>query len=165
MSIIYTRGDVWVTNASVIAHGVNCVGVMGGGVARQVRDRYPRLYQKYRQLCAKNILQPGDVWLWSEPGLPWIANLATQADLQGAQLSWIDESLRRLRLLAESDVTRYRHIAMPQIGAGLGRLEWEDVVPFIERWFADSPTIQVEVVEWAPLPPVETGDSATAKGQ
>lgn len=151
MSVTYTKGDIWNSGAPAIAHGVNCVGVMGGGVALQVRSRYPDLYDKYRSLCAEGFLLPGDVFIWSplKQGLPLVINLATQLDLNGASLQWVNDSLRQLRLLCEGQPNQYQHIAMPQIGAGIGGLVWEDVAKLIELWFATSDT-HIEVFEYVP---------------
>lgn len=45
------KGDLFSTNADVICHQVNCQGVMGSGVAKQVKEKYPEAYENYKNIC------------------------------------------------------------------------------------------------------------------
>lgn len=52
-NIRIVNGDIFQSDADVIVHQVNCQGVMGSGVARQVREKYPYVFQKYQELCSR----------------------------------------------------------------------------------------------------------------
>jgi O-acetyl-ADP-ribose deacetylase (regulator of RNase III) len=82
MPIQFVAGDLFANRfgARALAHGCNCQGSMGAGIATGFRDRYPEMYTEYRRLCKAQPRQfnPGDAWLWKAEGQPWVFNLATQ---------------------------------------------------------------------------------------
>ena len=82
MPIEYVSGDLFVNRygAKALAHGCNCQGSMGAGVATGFRDRYPDMYAEYRRKCKAEPRQfnLGDAWLWKANDRPWVFNLGTQ---------------------------------------------------------------------------------------
>lgn len=60
MTIRHGRGDLLRATAQCIVHQVNCMGVMGSGVAKQIRDRWPEVYESYKKLCDLKAIQVGD---------------------------------------------------------------------------------------------------------
>jgi len=82
MPIEFVKGDLFANRfgAKALAHGCNCQGSMGAGIATGFRDRYPDMFQEYRRRCKA---QPrefnlGDAMLWKEEDKPWVFNLGTQ---------------------------------------------------------------------------------------
>lgn len=141
--ITFMGGDIFAPAAPVqaIAHGCNCRGVMGAGVALQMRSRYPQMYDFYRRKC-KSIdpYRPGDVLLWKTPansGLPWVFNLMTQLDygVHKATLPAVEICLAKMHSIA--DRVGVTSIAMPRIGAGLGGLPWQKVRSCVQKEFKD----------------------------
>lgn len=111
-------------NGVALAHGCNCRGVMGAGIALQFKARYPEMFEQYKLKCQHKTFSPGDAFVWKVENR-YILNLATQ-DHPGpyARLEWIDHSLRSaIKTFGESVPI----IAMPKIGCGIGGLNWEDV--------------------------------------
>lgn len=136
MTIHITTGDLFANehNAQAFAHGVNCVGVMGAGIAKEFRWRYLIMYREYLALCMKREcgLMPGEVFVWRsispKPQQPvdTVFNLCTQ-DGTGprARYDWLEESLDQM-LVKATDIG-VTSIAMPAIGCGIGGLEWKRV--------------------------------------
>lgn len=142
--ILYTSGDLFVNRheAQAFAHGCNCQGVMGAGIALEIRKRYPEVYHEYRLMCRSipRKFNPGDVFLWVGKTRPSVFNLATQdnygTDGKVYALDWaIEKSLKTMREMA--DQHHIESIAMPRIGSGLGGLPWSIVKDIIEKVFED----------------------------
>lgn len=143
------EGDIFsIEGVTNYAHGCNCAGSMGRGIAAQFRKKFPRMYENYRCMCLDGTFQPGDVYDYNY-GNGHVYNLATQQHYcipsQLAKLEYIDTSMEKMMLLAEkSDI---QSIALPKIGAGLGGLKWEEVREIIDKVAATHPTIDLYVVE------------------
>jgi O-acetyl-ADP-ribose deacetylase (regulator of RNase III) len=136
MPIHYLRGDLFLSRAQTLAHGVNCRGRMGAGIAVEFRRRAPEMFQEYRRRCHHQLLRPGDLFLWTST-TPWILNMATQAASGGAVEGYLEQCLRRLA--AEYDDLGITSLAMPRIAAGLGGLPWETVRYWLQQLLGDLP--------------------------
>ena len=134
--MIQKKGDLFTTTAKGICHGVNIDGVMGAGIAKQFRERFPDMYQGYRQLCLEGRLKPGEVFSYFDPatGLT-IFNIASQ-DHPGAnaRLDWIRQGLETVAVNTDLNI-----VAMPLIGCGIGGLaydgEYLDTLSGVEEFF------------------------------
>lgn len=132
MPIHYVEGDIWVNrfNCDAIAHGVNLQGVMNAGVALTAKRLYPNMFKDYRARCLDHSYGAGWAYLYppETKGHPYLINLTTQLNTRGAQMSLVIASFNQLRLLVNASDSgigpRIRSIALPQIGAGLGGLDW-----------------------------------------
>jgi O-acetyl-ADP-ribose deacetylase (regulator of RNase III) len=154
MPIEWVSGNLFANAYKVqaFAHGCNCQGSMGAGIAKGFRERYPKMYEEYRSRCKAKPRQfnLGDAWLWKDEQRPWVFNLGTQEKYWHARASYeaIEESLTQMRALAEAEGVE--SIAMPRIGVGYGGLSWKKVRPIIERVFGDWPFTLVVYEEYAP---------------
>lgn len=140
------RGDIFnIVGVNNYAHGCNCAGVMGKGIALQFKNKYPKMYSEYRVMCKTGLFNPGDVFDYNYGG-GHIYNLGAQVSWKTkAQLGYIENSVERMLELAASDnVTK---IALPAIGAGLGGLNWNDVKEILNRVSVNYPNIELYVVE------------------
>lgn len=140
------RGDIFaIPGVTSYAHGCNCVGAMGKGIAVQFRNKFPAMYEKYRRLCADGLFRVGDVFDY-DYGDGHVYNLGTQASWRTqAKPEYIRASVEKMLALAQADgVDR---IALPAIGAGLGGLKWEDVKTVLEVAAAQCPDVDLYVVE------------------
>lgn len=141
MPIHYVSGDLFANAHGVqaLAHGVNCRGSMGAGIAVGFRERYPAMFAEYRRRCTATPreLNPGDVMLWQVEGAPWVFNLATQEDYWRSRATYpaVEQALAEMRTLAEAK--GIASVAMPRIGAGYGGLAWRKVRAIVERLYAD----------------------------
>lgn len=141
MPIKFVAGDLFANThaAQAFAHGCNCQGSMGAGIAVGFRERYPEMYEQYRKRCKAKPREfnLGDVWLWKAEEQPWVFNLGTQEGVWHARASYeaIETALSRMQELADAEgVTS---IAIPRIGVGYGGLSWKKVRVIVERVFAN----------------------------
>ena len=68
-------GNIFNSKAQTIVNTVNCVGVMGKGIALVFKLRYPKLFEKYQELCRQRLIEVGKLWLYrEEPDAPWVLN-------------------------------------------------------------------------------------------
>lgn len=136
--ITHVVGDLFeVPDLDAVAHGVNCAGVMGAGIALEFRRRWPAMFDAYKAECRAGNLRLGDVFSWPVDGR-WIYNLATQLRPgPGASIWAIESALRNMLFRAQN--VGVRRVGMPRIGCGLGGLAWRDVRCVIEAVAAASP--------------------------
>ena len=135
MVITEVRAELLDAGLAALAHGSNCSGTMGAGVARDIRRRWPSLYRLYRNACRAGSFLPGDVLVW--PGPPVVYSLAVQLRPgPTASLAAIEVAVARMLALAEAEgVTE---IGMPRIGCGPGGLRWGEVGPVLDDLAAAS---------------------------
>ena len=139
MAIEYISGDLFVNRyqAQALAHGCNCQGSMGAGIAKGFRERYPEMYEEYRRRCKAEPREfsLGDSFLWKETGKPWVFNLGTQERFWHARASYeaIETALKKMR--QQADEESIHAVAVPRIGVGYGGLSWKKVKMIIERVF------------------------------
>lgn len=144
--IIYRQGDLLASGLPALAHGCNCRGVMGAGIAAQFRAKFPGMYAEYRQLCKAGQLHPGATMRWQEPGVT-IWNLMTQLDPgRGASTDAIRIALDHM--VTQAQGLGITEIGLPWIGCGIGGLTRDDVRPILAR-HADSP-VTLAVYEYVP---------------
>jgi O-acetyl-ADP-ribose deacetylase (regulator of RNase III) len=144
-NLILRTGDMFTSDAPALAHGVNIAGVMGAGVAKFVKQKFPDAFLEYRTACWTGQLRPGGVHIFDE-GFPVIYNVASQ-DLPGphAKLTWLDTGIRAA--LTHADLNELSVIALPRIGCGIGGLDWADVEPVLRAAARDHYT-DLEVWEY-----------------
>lgn len=127
------------------AHGCNCAGAMGKGIALQFKMKYPHMYLKYKKLCKDELFSLGDIFPY-DYGDGVIFNLGTQATWRTkADIKAIEEALIKMLLYAHRNAIN--KIALPKIGAGLGGLNWNDVKHTIEKVSKSYCNIDLFVVE------------------
>lgn len=139
MGLKYIQGDLFQTPNDIIGHGCNCQGVMGSGVAKIVRDQYPKAYNEYREHFEDQGLNPGDAHFSLQPNGKWIANLMTQdrflpRGIDHADYEGIRTAMGQLKDFAKS---KGLSIAIPKIGAGLAGGDWTRIEKILEEVFSD----------------------------
>jgi O-acetyl-ADP-ribose deacetylase (regulator of RNase III) len=138
-------GDLLAADVDALVNTVNCVGVMGKGLALQFKRQYPDNYHQYRTACARNEVRLGQMFvveLDSMTGPKYIINFPTKDHWKAkSNLSDIESGLHDLvRVIAERGITS---IAVPPLGAGNGGLAWSDVEPLIVNALDDLPGVRV----------------------
>lgn len=148
--IEYKTGDILAENAEALVNTVNCVGVMGRGVALQFKNVWPDNFRSYVAACSRNEVQPGRMFVFdtgrrNDPR--YIINFPTKRHWRGkSRIEDIEAGLEAL--VAEIRNRGIHSIAIPPLGAGLGGLDWRDVRPRIER--ALGPLEDVKVIVFEP---------------
>ena len=134
--IVYCTGDIFLTKSQGIAHGCNCMGIMGAGVAYTIKNIYSNVYRTYRNRCLGNMFKPGDVYI-DRTYDKWIINMATQNKFHDANMKWINKCFEWI--IKNKDVEKLNSFAIPRIGCGLGGLTWDIVKKeSVEKYFRDS---------------------------
>ena len=147
--ITYKSGDLFSEDAEALVNPVNCVGVMGRGVALQFKRAWPENFDAYAAACRRREVQPGRMFVFerSAPAGPrYIVNFPTKRHWRDKSIiEDIDAGLSAL--VVEVRRRGIRSIAIPALGAGLGGLDWADVRPRIERAMRELPEVSVVVFE------------------
>lgn len=148
--IIITTGDLVKTDAEALVNTVNCVGVMGKGIALQFKQAFPANYEAYRRACETYQVRPGSMFVFATNSLvnpKYIINFPTKRHWKGkARLEDIRIGLEALA--KEIERLDIQSVAVPPLGCGHGGLEWVKVRPMIEN--ALSELEGVEVTLFAP---------------
>ena len=145
--ITIAQGDLLKAPAKALVNAVNCVGIMGNGIAAQFKRAYPENYQLYREQCLAGKVVPGKVYIYLCPGC--VINFPTKRH-------WRDESRIEdieVGLISLVDLVRalsITSIAIPALGCGEGGLKWNDVRPLIESAFDPLPGVNVLLFEPRP---------------
>jgi O-acetyl-ADP-ribose deacetylase (regulator of RNase III) len=150
--IEYKTGDILSEDAEALVNTVNCVGIMGRGIALQFKSAFPKNFRVYEQACKRNEVQPGHMLVVENDKLTnprFIINFPTKRHWRGK--SRIEDIESGLKALVREITNRHIHsIAIPPLGSGLGGLDWLDVRPRIERAVRDLQDIRVILYEPAP---------------
>jgi uracil-DNA glycosylase family 4 len=130
-------GDYWSIEANIRVNPVNCVGVMGAGLAGEFKRRYPVMFAAYKEACAENDLRPGKLHIYIDPdGGPTIVNFPTKRHWQNkSRMEDIDAGLIALREYLRFHVGSV--VVIPAIGCGLGGLVWAVVFELIKTKLDD----------------------------
>lgn len=132
--IEYKRGDILQDGAEALVNTVNCVGVMGRGIALQFKNAFPENFEAYATACKNEEVQPGRMFVFETKKLTnprYIINFPTKRHWRGK--SRIEDIEAGLKALVETiRQYRIRSIAIPPLGSGLGGLDWSEVKPRIE---------------------------------
>ncbi len=150
-----TRGDILEADVEALVNTVNCVGVMGRGIALQFRKAFPGNFRAYKGACERKEVQPGKVLLYDLNRLEnprYVINVVTKRHWRSkSRLEDIEAGL--VALVREVRMRRIRSIAVPPLGCGLGGLPWGEVRPRIERALEALPEVRVLLFEPAGAPP------------
>ena len=122
--LTYLKGNLLDTEAQALVNPVNCVGVMGAGLAKQFRLRYPKNFIEYQNYCQNGSLKPGGLFIYKEDGKV-IINFATKNHWKNnSEYEYIENGLLNLaKELKENPIS----VAIPKLGCGLGGLDWQCV--------------------------------------
>jgi O-acetyl-ADP-ribose deacetylase (regulator of RNase III) len=132
------EGDILLTRAQAIAHGVAPLDPMNQGLAKALHEKYPAMHKDFHHWCHQRHPKPGEAWMWGGPEGIRIVNLLTQEGGYGhgarpgkATTATVNHALRALRKIAEKE--QLASLALPRLATGVGGLEWEEVQPLIDN--------------------------------
>ena len=137
-------GDILLSKASAIAHGVAPDDHMEQGLALSLRESWPAMQKDFRHYCHVHHPKPGTAWTWAAPTGRRIVNLMTQDPPPGthghgkpgkAKTEHVNHALKELRKIIEDE--KLESVALPRLATGVGGLNWDDVKPLIDRHLGD----------------------------
>lgn len=145
----FKQGNLLEEKAESLVNTVNCVGVMGKGIALQFKQAYPENFRHYEKACKASEVQPGQMFTVATGSLlnpRYIINFPTKRHWRNnSKIEDIKSGL--VALVQQVQRLDIRSIAMPALGCGNGGLNWTDVKPLIESAFAQLPDVQVIIFE------------------
>ena len=125
-------GDLFTSEAQTLVNTVNCVGVMGKGIALAFKKRFPEMYADYVERCKRGDVRLGKPYLYRRPSAPWVLNFPTKDHWRSvSKLADIERGLEHL-------AQHYKEwgiesLAVPPLGCGNGQLDWRVVGPTLYR--------------------------------
>jgi len=135
-------GDILLSGAKAIAHGVAPNDDFHQGLALQLRERMPSLYKDFRHFCQTSHPKPGGLWTWMSADGHYIVNMFTQDAAYDhgskpghATLSHVNHALHALRAFAQKE--KPDSLALPRLACGVGGLNWDEVKPLIGKHLGD----------------------------
>ncbi|MBF0180956.1 MAG: macro domain-containing protein [Magnetococcales bacterium] len=147
--IEFTKGNILTDDAEAIVNTVNCVGVMGRGIALQFKNAYPDNFKAYEAACKRHEVAPGRMFVFDthQPTRQrFIVNFPTKRHWRdNSRMEDIESGLQSL--VKEIHDRGIRSIAIPPLGCGLGGLSWPEVRSRIELAFRELPDIDVTLYE------------------
>lgn len=159
------HGDILIANTEAIVNTVNCIGVMGKGIALQFKLKYPENYHYYKKICDQGKMLIGKVLVFERntpDKLKYIINFPTKRHWKAK--SKFEDIAKGLKSLAtEIARLKIKSIAIPALGSGLGGLDWNQVKPIIINTFSALPEVEVILYEPNFIPALESISVNTKK--
>ena len=119
-----------------IVNTVNCVGVMGAGLALEFQLRFPEMERDYVERCNQKRVEVGRPYLYKDYSDPWILNFPTKNHWKyPSKIEWIEQGLKYFS--ANYQRGGITSIAFPKLGCSNGGLEWEIVSPLMDKYLQD----------------------------
>lgn len=155
-------GDLFASKAQTLVNTVNCVGIMGKGIALEFKNRFPEMFRDYEKRCKAGQVKLGRPYLYKDLVGKWVLNFPTKSHWRS--VSRLDDIVSGLRYL----IAHYREwgitsIAVPPLGCGHGQLEWKVVGPTLYRHLSKL-GIPVELYAPHGTPADQLGDAFLAEG-
>lgn len=175
-NLFLVKGDMFFSNMQTLTISVNCIGVMGKGLASRAKYQFPEVYVQYQDLCRRRTLRMGNPYLLKlefslnqrladEPQslnnieqkrfllLPTKNHWRESSDINGIEqgLQWIQQNYRRLSI---------KSLAIPALGCGLGKLSWRDVGPMLCKYLS---ALDINVVIYLPREKETPEEQLTSK--
>jgi len=136
------EGDILLSKAHAIAHGIAANDPMSQGLARALHELYPAMHKDFHHFCHHHHPKPGDAWMWGGPENVRVVNLITQEGGYGhgskpgkATIKHVGDSLKALAKMVERE--GFTSVALPRLATGVGGLSWEEVWPVMQQRLGD----------------------------
>ncbi len=140
------QGDLFRSGAQTLVNTVNCVGVMGKGIALEFKKRFPDMFEDYARRCDAGEVRLGQPYLYRRPAPPQIVVFPTKSHWRA--FSRIEDIIAGLEYLVDhAEEWGVKSIAVPPLGCGNGQLDWRIVGPTLYRYLAQ---LRVPVELYAP---------------
>lgn len=149
MAIKYIQGNIFNTKCQTVVNTVNCVGVMGKGIAQVYKLRYPLMFEEYKEHCKNMLIKPGVLWLFNKQNnAPWILNFPTKFHWKyPSKIEWIESGLEKfVETYEKKGVTS---IAFPLLGTHNGGLDTQVVKSLMEKHLGKC-SIDIEIYDYDP---------------
>ena len=154
-NITFKKGNIFSSDKQTIVNTINCVGVMGKGVALGFRLRYPEMYEKYKEFCKNKQIAIGKLWLYKQPqeGSQWVLNFPTKFHWKyPSKMEYLKAGLQKfVDTYEEKGITS---IAFPLLGTHNGGLDKIEVLDMMHSYL-EKCLIPIDIYEYDPAAPDE----------
>ncbi len=148
-NLYYAKGNIFDVSAQVIVNPCNSIGVAGAGLSKQIRDRYPAVYDDYHLQCTLKQIRPGMMLGYTPPeeNRPGFIHFPTKGHWKNpSRDEYVRDGLRLISDLVEKhDI---KSIAFPKLGCGLGGLKWSDVDEYFKKISSKIPIQSVIMLDF-----------------
>jgi O-acetyl-ADP-ribose deacetylase (regulator of RNase III) len=159
------QGNLLEAKAEALVNTVNCVGIMGKGIALQFKQAFPENFKAYAQACRKGEVRPGKMFVFETGRIynpRYLINFPTKRHWKGkAKIQDVRAGLQAL--VQEIKRLGIKSIAVPPLGCGNGGLEWSAIRPLIEQALSEVPEVKVTLFEPGGAPVAEAMPVRTEK--
>ena len=141
------KGNIFNSRLDVIVNTINCVGVMGKGIALVFKLRYPKMFDLYKEYCLSHLIGIGKLWLYKgEEGVPWVLNFPTKFHWKyPSKMEYIEKGLQKfVETYKEKKITS---IAFPLLGTNNGGLDKQEVLSLMCTYLRKC-DIPIEIYEY-----------------
>jgi O-acetyl-ADP-ribose deacetylase (regulator of RNase III) len=140
--ISFVGGNLLDAATEYIAQGVATGSQegLGTGLALKISMKWPEAQQQFKKYTRNNSFAGGDIFAAAPtPERPGVIYIATQPDMYHATISYLNKGLRNLVKFCWKN--QIKSVALPKIGAGLGKLDWvKEVKPLLMKHLTDAET-------------------------
>ncbi|RFS26371.1 Appr-1-p processing protein [Chitinophaga silvatica] len=149
MSIKHIKGNIFNSKCQTLVNTVNCVGVMGKGIALVHKLRYPKMYAEYKDHCKNKLIKIGSLWLYNkQENAPWILSFPTKFHWKyPSKIEWIEQGLQKfVETYEKKGITS---IAFPLLGTHNGGLNTNEVKKLMDEYLEQC-KIEIEIYDYDP---------------
>jgi O-acetyl-ADP-ribose deacetylase (regulator of RNase III) len=146
--ITIREGNIFTTNCQTIVNTVNCVGVMGAGIAYEFKLRFPQMFDEYKKFCNNKSIDIGKLWIYkvtetNQESYQYILNFPTKKDWKfPSRIEYLEKGLQKL--VDTYQQKEIKSIAFPLLGADKGGVD-KDISVSIMRQYLEKLDIPVEI--------------------
>jgi len=147
-TITEIKGNLFESTCKVLVNTVNCVGVMGKGIAFEFKHRFPDMYGSYAELCKRKLIKPGFLHLWTK-STPWILNFPTKSHWRfPSKIEYVESGLNKFTQTYKAK--GISSIAFPTLGTHSGGLPWSTVKELMYNYLSPLDNIEIEIYHFDP---------------
>ena len=149
MPIEHIKGNIFNSKFQTIVNTVNCVGVMGKGIALVHKLRYPSMHDEYKEHCKNKLIKIGSLWLYTkQKNAPWILSFPTKIHWKyPSKIEWIEKGLQKfVETYKKKGITS---IAFPLLGTHNGGLDTNEVKKLMNDYLREC-DIDIEIYDYDP---------------
>ncbi len=147
------NGNIFTTECQTIVNTINCVGVMGAGIAYEFRLRHPEMCETYKKFCDQKLIDVGKLWIYKTSNLPtktysYILNFPTKKHWKyPSKIEYLEKGLKKfVETYQEKNISS---IAFPLLGASKGNLDKGEVLDIMKKYLSNL-NIEIEIWEFDP---------------
>lgn len=151
-NITFIKGNIFNTKAQTVVNTINCVGVMGKGIALVYKLRYPQMFDIYHDYCKRHLIGIGKLWLYKGvETAPWVLNFPTKFHWKfPSKIEYLEQGLKKfVDTYEERGITS---IAFPLLGTHNGGLDKDSVRTLMASYLSQC-NIPIEIYDYDPKAP------------